>query len=91
MPSVRHRLGVALCAGVLAALLCAWIWSGLKPGQAPDITQQWIAARALLGGGDPYHAVPASGFRYPYLYPLPAAVIFLPLALLPIEVARNAD
>ena len=24
----------AASAGVLAAVLCAWIWSGLKPGQA---------------------------------------------------------
>ena len=90
MPSVRRRLAASVAVGLVAALLCAWIWSGLQPGQAPDITQQWIAARAILAGGDPYHAVPAAGFRYPYLYPLPAALIFLPLALLPLEIARAA-
>jgi hypothetical protein len=48
-----------------------------------DFGQVWAAARVLLAGGNPYHAIGPQGafhFGFPLLYPLPAAVAMLPLA-----------
>jgi hypothetical protein len=53
-----------------------------------DAVQLWVGARALLAGGDPYQAVPASGFPWPLLYPLPAVLLATPFALLPETAAR---
>ncbi len=58
-----------------------------SPG--PDIDQSWFAARSLLAGEDPYVTVgPANGFGFLLYYPLTAAVVLLPFAMLPLEVAR---
>ncbi|WP_275831618.1 hypothetical protein [Roseisolibacter sp. H3M3-2] len=50
---------------------------------AKDFTYPWRAARALLAGQDPYVVIQPTG-PYPYEsrfpYPLPAAVVTLPLA-----------
>jgi hypothetical protein len=48
-----------------------------------DVLQLWAAARAVLDGRNPYHVVgPGLAFEWPYplLYPLPAALVTLPLA-----------
>jgi hypothetical protein len=58
-----------------------------SPG--PDIDQIWFAARSLLAGDDPYQTVsPANGFSFLLYDPLPAALVAIPLAVLPLEVAR---
>jgi hypothetical protein len=54
-----------------------------------DFAQVWFAARSILHGVNPYHAVgPGRAFDWPFplLYPLPAAVIAIPFAPL----AENA-
>lgn len=56
-----------------------------------DLAQVWFAARALLGGDNPYASIgPGRQFAFPYplLYPLPAAVAAIPLAVLPMDVAN---
>jgi hypothetical protein len=50
-----------------------------------DFTWPWRGARALLQGDNPYAVIRASGpfpFDAPFKYPLPAAVVVLPLARL---------
>jgi hypothetical protein len=55
-----------------------------------DFEQVWFAARALLSGAHPYSLVgPGLAFDWPFplVYPLPAAVIAIPLAPFPALVA----
>ena len=76
-----------------AALLC-WIGFRLPPPTSSDFDQLHLAARAVLAGRDPYEAVyeavGASGLAFPLFYPLPAVLLVLPLAWLPVELARVA-
>jgi hypothetical protein len=61
------------------------------PSVVTDIDQVWFAARALLDGRNPYELIgPGRQFEWPwqFYYPLPAAVMFMPLAVLPVECAR---
>src|SRR4051794_18352622 len=76
-------LGVVGASGVLAIV-------GYVHGSMWDAAQLYIAGRALLAGHDPYAAVAASSFPWPLFYPLPAVLLFLPFACLPIEAARVA-
>jgi hypothetical protein len=78
-----HRLLLAAGAIVLArgALYL------LRPDRPTDFDQLWWAAGALLAGDDPYAAI-ARGAPYPLYYPLPAVLVALPLALLPLAAAR---
>jgi len=63
------------------------------PGYVSDFDQIWLAARALIAGENPYHAV-VTGFReqgrlpFPLFYPLPAVVAGTPFAFLPLVPAR---
>jgi len=59
----------------------------LRPDRPTDFDQLWWAANALLAGDDPYAAI-ARGAPYPLYYPLPAVLVALPLALLPLAAAR---
>jgi hypothetical protein len=93
--STVHRLAVALTAGVTAAAFIAYIAAFSPPmGDAlSDFDQLWFAAGVLLRGGDPYAVIgPHAGaeFRYPWglYYPLTTVVAALPLAVLPLPVAR---
>ena len=78
-------LGVALA----SALIC-WVSYRLPPASISDFDQLVIAARALVRGGDPYAAVVAWGHPYPLLYPLPAVLLAVPVAWLPLDLARAA-
>jgi hypothetical protein len=83
------RLPVALVLGTLAAVVYAVGSSGA--GYMSDMAQVWHGARAVLEGLDPYDPAVATweeawGFRF--LYPLPALVVAMPLALLPLRVAE---
>ncbi len=80
-------IAVALCTGVIAYLKqrqapAAWI--------AGDYTFHWRAAKALLDGSSPYAVIQPTG-AYPwndgYRYPLPAAVLVLPIAWLQAQVS----
>jgi hypothetical protein len=63
--------------GVAAALTVA---VAVATPPSADVGFLWRAARALAGGGNPYDTGEGA---YPFLYPLPAAVLFLPFAWLP--------
>lgn len=88
-PPLGARLALALAVGGTsgwishAALLRRHVLAG-------DFTWPWRAARILLQGHDPYVVIQATG-RYPFddafLYPLPAALVALPLAPLRAELA----
>jgi len=82
-------LAFALVAALLGAYVAA-IYLQVPIGTpGPDIDQTWWMARQLLQGHDPYAADAAQRiFVTRIFYPLTAAVASLPLALLPVEVAR---
>jgi hypothetical protein len=77
---VVSTLAIALAAGVLAGLH-HWL---LEPQNlAYDFTWPWRAARYLLAGVDPYMAIQPTGafpFDATFKYPLPAAIVALPVA-----------
>jgi hypothetical protein len=86
---------VALAAAVAAgALASAVAWMSMAPGGlAKDFTLPWTAARHLLAGRDPYAAMQPTGvypFNVPFYYPLPAALLAVPFAVLPATVAGVA-
>jgi hypothetical protein len=91
-PSRRQRilaaLGIAVVAGgwtyLSLRLRGDWVW-------AADFTYPWLAARAVLKGIDAYAFVAQSHppFGPWLLYPLPAAVVTLPIAWLPMRVAAS--
>jgi len=72
--------------GVAAALGALVVFVGNPEFVAKDFTYPWRAARALLAGDDPYRVIRPSG-PYPYEtvfpYPLPAAIVAIPFALVP--------
>jgi hypothetical protein len=76
---------VAICVGIVA-----WLKQLQLPASqiAGDYTFHWRAARALLDGHSPYAVIKAVG-GYPwndsYRYPLPAALMVLPLAWLRVK------
>jgi hypothetical protein len=80
----RPRLALALGGGLLVA------WATLRayrvaPGHH-DFDQIWFASRAIIRGENPYHVIgPGLDFNWPwpFLYPLTAAIVTLPLGSLP--------
>jgi hypothetical protein len=74
-------LGVGLAAWAVAYLLAA---SGRTELQ--DFHFWYEAGRALLGGQDPYRAAFAAT-GYPLYYPMPAILLTVPFALLPVHAA----
>jgi len=92
-PARSSTLGrQCLVMGTVSALIMGAIalWSRWDAWFFSDFDQLWIAARALLERSDPYQAVLASGNQYPLYYPLPGVLLVLPLAPLPLGVARIA-
>ena len=83
----RLRLAIAIGIGIASGALTA-VWHQTFPLHASDFDLLWIAARALRAHQDPYLAVHDWGWRWPMYYPLPAVVAVLPLAWLPLPVAR---
>lgn len=91
-PSRRQRILAAAGIAIVAAgwtylslrLRGDWVW-------AADFTYPWLAARAVLKGVDAYAFVAQS--RPPFgpwlLYPLPAALVTIPIAWLPMRVAAS--
>jgi hypothetical protein len=84
----RRRLGIAVSIGVAAGLLSYAFLR--RPGSGGDYFFVWNAARSLLAGRNPYHTV-AVGPENPgadvFLYPLPALLLVLPIASLPVAVS----
>jgi hypothetical protein len=84
--SVRWALLVALVVGGGSAYVVLSRTNG-----PADIDQVWFAAKAILGGRDPYALIgPGREFdqQFPFYYPLPAAIIMLPFAPVPVLVVR---
>ena len=94
-PSAARRWILALGFGIAAAAFATWGASHVPPnGDAhSDFDHVWYAARVLWAHGDPYAAIgpfPGASFRFqwPLYYPLTTVVAMLPLAALPLTVAR---
>ena len=85
-----ERRVLALVIGVACAL-GVWIVTQRMPAfVAKDFTYPWRAARALLAGLDPYVVMQPTGaypFESRFPYPIPAALVALPVAWLPAGVA----
>lgn len=81
-PSLRLRLAIAL-GGAAAAM--AWLgpMEWLQPRMVTDFDAVYVGARALLHGADPF-----SSYYRPITYPLPAMLFAMPLAMMPIRLAR---
>lgn len=86
------RLGIALGVALVTGLI-AFVRYRVHPDWTTDFDQMWYAARALLGGENPYAAVgPGRTFDWPWAlyYPLPAVLVSTPFAFLPLGLARIA-
>jgi len=82
-PSRRARIAVAgftAVAAAVVALIKARQW-----GYPADFAFFWLAAKSLLAHGDPYTSIRPgmAGFYFDnwFVYPLPAAIVVVPLTL----------
>jgi hypothetical protein len=84
-PSAQRRVMVALACALAAALAVSVAAGRSPPNEASDFTLYWRGGHALLDGLSPYKVVNDVG-PYPYdsgfLYPIPAAIVAVPFALL---------
>jgi len=74
----RTRFGIALLTGSLCGIICAYALSRIGNG-AGDFGWSLRAARDLLARRDPYNYIPGP---YNIPYPLPTAMLAIPLAWL---------
>lgn len=91
-PSATTRLRVALACALITGVYAA-ARAIHEPAWPTDFDQLWHAARALLQGNDPYAVVgPGRPFQWdwPLYYPLPAVLLSVPFAALPVAAARVA-
>jgi len=82
----KVALALALLTGLVASARAIH-----EPQWPTDFDQLWFAARALITGDDPYSVVgPGRPFywNWPLYYPLQAVILVVPLAWLPVAVAR---
>jgi hypothetical protein len=87
----RVRWQVALVFAVTASVMARRAL--LVPNWPTDFDQLWYAARALIAGDNPYSVVgPGRQFpwNWPLYYPLPAVLLAVPFAALPVAAARIA-
>ena len=91
----RFSLGLTLDSILVGAVVggaaCAYVlYRGMSSPIASDFDQLWYAARGVLRGVSPYDVVgPGREFSWDYLfYPMPAVVLAIPFALLPLLAAR---
>lgn len=92
-PSRRARQRVALLLGIGGAVVASI--AAARPNPAydmySDFDQLWVAARALWSRTDPYTLIgPGSSVRWPWplVYPATSAAAVLPVAVLPLGIAR---
>src|SRR5688572_17707728 len=89
-PQLRTRIAIASIVAIASVALIAFDRVA-QPDAIPDFDHLWFAATAILDGRDPYQLIgPGREFNWPWLYyyPLTAPTSILPLALLPLTVAR---
>ncbi len=87
---LMNRIVIATLIGAVAGVV-TYRFGHRFPTADTDFDQIWFAARALLHGRDPYPLIgPGREFDYqfPFYYPLPAALLVVPLAMLPLLAAR---
>ena len=85
VPTIRQRVLVAVAIATVAAGLVFALTRRHPHLLAHDFTWHWRAIRALLAGENPYVVIRDSGpypFSSGYYYPLPAAIVALPVAWL---------
>ena len=81
----RGRGGAVVLAIAVGGVLGWWTYSRLAGALAPfavDFTYPWRAAGHLVAGRDPYQHMPPGPYAQsgPFLYPLPAAIVAMPVA-----------
>jgi hypothetical protein len=81
----EQRIVAATLVGLAAGGLALWLRLSGRTNFS-DFHPIWFAAQAVLHHRDPYKAV-AHNFIAPFYYPLPAAIVGLPFALLPLSFA----
>ena len=86
-PTRSARLALAVGIGALASLL-VWLSYHGHLDAVSDWDQCWLAGSALLHGRSPYGAVNGDTSPWPLIYPLPAVLVSLPFALVPLSVGR---
>jgi hypothetical protein len=81
-------LALALVVGAICGIVA---WALIRrPGYQSDFFHYWAGARTLLHGGDPYLVAPEGPLNPGHdrgLYPLPAYLLLLPVAALPLAIA----
>jgi hypothetical protein len=87
-PSRRRRAAVAVAIGIVSALFVLVLYGRQAPGVVSDWDATWTGARALLRGESPYAAVQMPPWPWRINYPMPAIILSVPFALLPLSVAR---
>lgn len=86
-PDIRVRTAIGIGAGAITAAILFLGWH-IAGGAASDWDQVWYAAKALAAGGDPYQALTPDTSPWPLIYPLPAVLLALPYAWMPLPLAR---
>jgi hypothetical protein len=84
--TINLRVPIALAAGLVGGLVCAWIWAVPHPFPS-DLGQLWSASQAWARGENPYlHVGPGRAYEwgYPLFYPFPAIIAVYPLTFLPL-------
>jgi hypothetical protein len=87
---IRSETALPLTVALLAGLFVWNYYARYAPGLWSDFDMIWLGARAVLAGRDPYVEVPARGFPWPLYYPVPALILGMPFAPLPLMAARIA-
>ncbi len=81
-----RRVLVAVTLGLACGLVS--FASTFRHGfRGQDFAVFWTAARVLLSGGNPYHAIVLSDGGPAFFYPITAAIVVAPFAALPVLVA----
>ena len=90
-PTRHRRAAIAVAIGLVAGLVGYAFLA--RPGSGGDFFFVWSAARSLLAGQNPYHVI-AVGPETPgndvLLYPLPALLVVIPVAWLPVAASGGA-
>jgi hypothetical protein len=87
-PALRTRATVATLIGIGA---CLYFWTGVRHaglGAGGDFEVNWIAARAVAAHTDPVASVARAGWPWPLYYPMPAHLVSLLFAWLPLPAAE---
>lgn len=87
--TTADRVLFALTLGGWGAFITYFSMASHPQHFAKDLSYPWRAARALLDGHDPYQVIQAVGaypFNGPLFYPLPAALVVMPITWLRPEV-----